>query len=159
MSASKKTTKVTKSPAPAIKETKTAAKPALKKAAAKTVADKTEAATAAIVAAVTRAAAPAMTEAPVAKVKEVVSSPVTTTISARVDVGFGNSLYLRGEGSGLSWDRGIRMVNLGRELWQLQLGESARPITFKFLINDETWSTGADLTIAAGSSETFTPAF
>ena len=157
MSAIKKTTaKSVKSPAPASKESKVSAKPAAKKT-AKTL-SKTETATAAIVAAVTRAAAPAISQT-VAPVKSVAAKKSVTTISARVDVGFGNSLFVRGEGPGLSWDQGVAMTNLGRELWQLQLAESARPVVFKFLINDVTWSSGADFSLAAGSSETFVPEF
>src|SRR5688572_5617630 len=35
-----------------------------------------------------------------------IGRPVVTTITARVDVGFGNALFLRGEGAGLSWNKG-----------------------------------------------------
>jgi hypothetical protein len=157
MSATKKTTaKSTKSSTPANKETKSAAKPAAKKSAPKAV-TKSEAATAAIVAAVTRVAAPVI--AATATVKPVASKPVTTTITAKIDIGFGNILFVRGEGAGLSWDQGIPMTNVGRDAWQLALGESSRPLAFKFLINDVTWSTGADFTLAPGSTGTFTPTF
>jgi hypothetical protein len=43
--------------------------------------------------------------------------------------------------------------------WLLTLGESARPFTFKFLVNDLTWSAGADFTVESGSSITLTPEF
>lgn len=82
-----------------------------------------------------------------------------TTISARVDVGFGNTLYLRGEGPGLSWDRGLAMENLARDLWQIVLAESARPYIFKLLINDVTWNVGPDFIAASGTHITLTPRF
>lgn len=159
MSANKKTTaKASTSPAPATKDTKSAARP--KSSAPKVAAKKTASATAAIVAAVTRAAAPVLTE-PVAlpRVKEVAIPAVCTTITAKIDVGFGNALFLRGDGPGLSWDRGMPMTNVGADLWQVKLRETTRPIGFKFLVNDLTWSTGADFLIASGGDELFTPAF
>lgn len=164
MSARKKTTtKATKSPAPATSQTKPAAKTVAKKAAAKAVAPKPEvAAAASIVAAVARVAVPALTAVapmPAASVREVSTPAVRTTISARIDIGFGNALYLRGEGAGLSWDQGIPMTNLGADLWQIALGDSARPLAFKFLVNDLSWSTGPDYTLAPGGSGTFAPEF
>jgi len=44
-------------------------------------------------------------------------------------------------------------------LWTISLGESARPFEFKFLINDETWSTGENYTVVSGGSVTLTPTF
>jgi hypothetical protein len=44
------------------------------------------------------------TPVPAAKVAP---TTVVTTISASFDVGFGNALYVRGEGAGLSWDKGL----------------------------------------------------
>lgn len=90
---------------------------------------------------------------------KVVPTAVVTTISANVDVGFGNTLYVRGEGSGLSWDKGQRMECVADDRWTLTLGESARPFVFKFLINDEVWCTGEDYTIAPGKSVTLVPTF
>jgi hypothetical protein len=90
---------------------------------------------------------------------EVKPTVVVTTISASVDVGFGNALYVRGEGPGLSWEKGLRMECVADDRWSLALGESSRPFVFKFLINDETWSIGDDYTVAPGSSITLTPAF
>jgi hypothetical protein len=90
---------------------------------------------------------------------EVVPTAVVTTISANIDVGFGNALFLRGEGAGLSWEKGLRMECTAGDRWQLTLGDSSRPFVFKFLINDEVWSTGDDYTVAPGASATFTPSF
>jgi hypothetical protein len=84
---------------------------------------------------------------------------VSTSISAKVDVGFGNTLYLRGVGPGLSWDTGVALTNAGEDSWTITLPESARPVTFKFLINDVTWSTGEDYVVESGSTTSFTPTF
>lgn len=93
---------------------------------------------------------------PAAKVAPTV---VVTTISANINVGFGNILYVRGEGPGLSWDKGVRMECVADDRWTLTLGEAAQPFVFKFLIQDETWSVGDDYTVAPGTSVTLTPAF
>ena len=65
-----------------------------------------------------------------------------TTIAARVDVGFGNNLYIRGEGAGLSWDVGILMKNLSPYEWAWETRSSDKPIEYKLLINDELWANG-----------------
>lgn len=151
MSASNKTTsKTARLPAPATKSaaSKTVAK---KKATAATVQATTPTPVAMLAPSPAPAAAPA--------VKPVASKPVLTTITARVDVGFGNALFLRGEGAGLSWEQGIAMDCVANDLWRVVLAESARSHTFKLLINDVTWSTGPDFSAACGTSVMLTPEF
>jgi hypothetical protein len=169
MTAIKKTTpKSTKSPAPATKPaavsapaTKSAPAPAKAKAPAKKKA----------AAATPVPAARATTQAPVAVVpppapvastptiKVIATKPVATVIIARIDIGFGNLLHVRGEGPGLSWDKGVAMNCLGGDHWELALAESTRPYVFKFLVNDLSWSTGPDYTLVAGQRVTLTPEF
>ena len=84
---------------------------------------------------------------------------VVTTITARINVGFGNALHLRGEGPGLSWDRGLPMECIAADLWRLNLGESARGFSFKVLVNDLTWNSGPDYTVASGGVVNMTPTF
>lgn len=92
---------------------------------------------------------------PVAEAKPV----VYTTLIAQVDVGFGNSLYVRGEGAGLSWDKGIAMENVSSDEWKLVINGGNAPVVFKFLVNDERWSTGDDFVAVAGSTASLVPAF
>ncbi len=151
MSASKKSsTKSAASPAPATKST-----------AAKTVAKKKT--TAATVRATTPTPVAMLAPKPVAAatpaVKPVAAKPVVTTITAKIDIGFGNALYIRGEGPGLSWDQGRLMDCVGSDVWRIVLAESARAYTFKFLVNDLTWSAGPDFSAACGTSITLTPEF
>jgi hypothetical protein len=103
----------------------------------------------------------APTPAPAAApaVKPAAAMPVLTTITARIDVGFGNALFVRGEGPGLSWETGLPMECVQNDLWRVVLAESVRAFTFKFLINDTTWSAGPDFTAACGTSVTLTPEF
>lgn len=82
-----------------------------------------------------------------------------TSIIARVDVGFGNHLYVRGEGAGLSWEKGTALENTSPYEWALKTTKSKSSVTFKFLINDEIWAEGENLTVAAGSASISSPTF
>ena len=86
-------------------------------------------------------------------------SPSLTTIVARIDVGFGNNVTIRGEGAGLNWDKGIVMENVAADRWQIVLPGVKTPVVFKFLLNDETWSAGEDYVITPGSSLVLEPLF
>ena len=134
----KSTAKSSKSPAPATK-TATSAKPAAKKTAT--------------------ASAPVIAFSASPKVKTVATKPVVTAITAKIDVGFGNALFVRGEGPGLNWNQGLLMTCVGDDTWSIKLGESARGYTLKFLINDSTWSVGPDFNVASGQVVTFSPGF
>lgn len=92
-------------------------------------------------------------------VKAVVPAPVQTKIVARGDVGFGNALYVRGDGPGLNWNQGVRMECTASDQWELVLGESSRPVAFKVLLNDTTWCSGPDSVVASGSTATVLPEF
>ena len=53
-----------------------------------------------------------------------------TRITARVDVGFGNQLYIRGEGGGLDWEQGIIMENISPYDWQFTTHFPSKQIEF-----------------------------
>ena len=82
-----------------------------------------------------------------------------TVITAKVDVGFGNTLFLRGSGPGLSWDRGVPLDCVGSAQWTISLRGAVRPVAFKFLLNDERWSVGADYVAGPGLQVTLAPSF
>jgi hypothetical protein len=87
------------------------------------------------------------------------TAPTLTVVAARVDIGFGNHLFLRGTGPGLNWDVGTPMVNAGSDLWTIDLHGATGPICCKFLINDELWSMGPDYIIDPGAQLEVTPLF
>ena len=72
---------------------------------------------------------------------------MTTYISAQIDIGFGNHLTIRGAGPGLSWDEGLVMDCIGPNVWTATVAKATRPVTFKLLVNDLSWSTGADYVV------------
>jgi hypothetical protein len=91
------------------------------------------------------------------RVKKKIASK--TTIAARVDVGFGNNLYIRGEGAGLSWDVGILMRNLSPYEWAWETKSNDKPIEYKLLINDEIWANGENQFAQSDETSITAPTF
>ncbi len=107
-----------------------------------------------------KAKAPAKKAAVPAKKKTAApAEPPATFISAQIDIGFGNHLTIRGSGPGLSWDQGVVMDNVGHSLWTASISNAVRPVIFKVLVNDLTWSSGPDYTVEPGQSITVYPTF
>jgi len=134
------------------------------KAAAPAVASTSSKKTAPAVAA-TKACGCAKKAAPAKKATEAKSSaaPVkaanVTAVFARIDIGWGNRLYLRGSGAGLSWDVGIPMECSKDDEWFWKTTKATEPVTFKFLKNDERWALGEDLTVDPGKTSVSSPTF
>ena len=82
-----------------------------------------------------------------------------TTIVAQRDVGFGNQLYVRGEGPGLSWEKGKLMSCVADDRWELRLEGASKEVVFKFVLNDTTWSAGEDFIVAPGATTVVSPSF
>ena len=152
----------TKKAAPVLEKKAVAKKAPTKKAAtkktapAKAAAPKAAPATAATP---VKAAAPKATPAAAPKAAPAAKKVLETSILARVDVGFGNQLFIRGEGAGLSWDKGLALENVTPYEWAFKTAKATAPVEFKFLINDELWADGENLTIEAGESSESTPVF
>ena len=86
------------------------------------------------------------------------ASAALTIIDVKRDVGFGNAVFLRGQGAGLTWERGLPLVCVDGKTWRWT-GIAKDPIRFKLLINDTIWSAGNDLTIAPGQKLEVAPEF
>ncbi len=87
-------------------------------------------------------------------------APETVTIiEAKLDVGFGNSVFIRGEGGGLSWDKGTPLQCRDASSWLWSSGESNDQIVFKLLLNDKLWAKGEDLIAEAGKRIEVVPNF
>ena len=74
-------------------------------------------------------------------------------------IGIGNKLYLRGEGPGLSWDKGVplQFVSIGR--WRWETGDATAPVTCKVYKNDKIEAPLGPLTLAPGTELEVTAAF
>jgi hypothetical protein len=86
------------------------------------------------------------------------TSGALTTIEVKKDVGFGNAVFLRGQGSGLTWDHGVPLACVDGVTWRWSQ-TVAGPITFKVLLNDQVWSAGNDLVVAPGQKLEVSPSF
>ncbi|RFC44015.1 MAG: hypothetical protein DUW69_002095, partial [Verrucomicrobia bacterium] len=68
----------------------------------------------------------------------VISSDGATRLLVTAYIGIGNRLFIRGEGPGLSWDKGVplQFVSIGK--WRWETSEADSPVQFKLYKNDET---------------------
>lgn len=82
-----------------------------------------------------------------------------TSIVAYADVGVGNTLYIRGEGAGLSWEKGLPLRNISATEWAFDTDKATGLLTFKFLINDQIWAEGDNIVAEAGSRSIGAPVF
>ena len=151
-------TAVTKEPKKSAKPAKAAAE--TKPAEAKSTAQSATAKPAKAVAKSTEKAAEAKPEKKTAGSSKKSAKPSVTVVVAKYDVGHSNSLFIRGEGGGLSWEKGTLMENAGNDVWVWTTNASIKgTVSFKFLINDEGWCAGENLTAKAGETTTLYPAF
>ena len=93
------------------------------------------------------------------KAKAKGSTSPDTRISARTDIGFGNILYLRGDGPGLSWEHGVPMDCDKNSVWNWTAATTAKAFTYKVLVNDVSWSVGEDFVAHPGMDNKTHPAF
>lgn len=98
----------------------------------------------------------AVEASPVQKPRVAATAPIT--IEAKIDVGFGNRLFLRGQGEGLSWDRGTPLECVDSQTWRL-IVPSKDKLQFKLLINDSVWAKGEDVVATPGKRVELVPAF
>ncbi len=69
--------------------------------------------------------------------ERVLTSDGATRLLVTAYIGIGNRLFIRGEGPGLSWERGIPLefVSIGK--WRWQTNDASQPVRFKIYKNDE----------------------
>ena len=82
-----------------------------------------------------------------------------TTIAADVNVGYGNALFIRGEGPGLNWEKGVPLLCAGDSTWIWASTDVTEKVTFKLLLNDARWAEGENLSVEPGKDVRTTPAF
>ncbi len=69
--------------------------------------------------------------------ENVISSDGATRLLVTAYIGIGNRLFIRGEGPGLSWDKGVplQFVSIGK--WRWETADATAPVKFKLYKNDE----------------------
>ena len=83
-----------------------------------------------------------ITESPAASSAEMTararSSDNATRLLVTASIGIGNRLFIRGDGPGLTWDKGVplQFVSIGK--WRWETTGATAPVKFKLYKNDET---------------------
>ncbi len=87
------------------------------------------------------------------------SSDGATRLLATAYIGIGNKLFIRGDGPGLSWDKGVPMqfVSIGK--WGWFTHDASGPIHCKLYKNDETAAAIGDIVLEAGRHTEVTAVF
>jgi hypothetical protein len=87
------------------------------------------------------------------------SSDGATRLLATAYIGIGNKLFIRGDGPGLSWDRGVPMqfVSIGK--WGWSTHDAAGPIHCKLYKNDELAAPLGEIVLEAGRHTEVTAMF
>lgn len=82
-----------------------------------------------------------------------------TRIIVKYDVGFGNTLYIRGKGATLSWDKGTPLKNIKKDEWVWETEQPFHDGEFKVLINDKHYEIGLNHPLRCGASLQYNPRF
>jgi hypothetical protein len=88
------------------------------------------------------------------------STDGATRLLVTAYIGIGNRLFIRGDGPGLSWDKGVplQFVSIGK--WRWEAADAAAPVRFKLYKNDELECTAlGERTLEAGRQQDVTAAF
>ena len=87
------------------------------------------------------------------------NATTTTTIVARIDAGFGNAVFVRGAGAGLTWSRGERMRCENASEWRFTIENAEGDFEAKLLLNDDRWAEGDNFVVTAGETVVVDPEF
>ena len=80
-------------------------------------------------------------------------------VKAKIDVGWGNGLFIRGQGSGLRWDKGEPLACVDGSTWVWANAQVREKVEFKLLLNDQVWSDGPNLVVEPGKRIEVRPSF
>lgn len=80
-------------------------------------------------------------------------------VEIEYDAGFGNTLFIRGEGAMLKWDQGAPLKNEKTDLWVWETTSPFESCRFKILINDVQYEIGENHSLTYGGTIRYTPKF
>lgn len=109
------------------------------------------------VAAKEQASRPTSTESQLVKTPNLTER--MTVVEARIDVGLGNSVFIRGQGAGLSWEKGLPLNCIDGSAWIWSTKQNQGKMVFKLLLNDQVWAKGEDVVVEAGGKIEVAPVF
>ncbi|MES2344947.1 MAG: hypothetical protein V4494_03300 [Chlamydiota bacterium] len=82
-----------------------------------------------------------------------------SSIRIKCNVGYGNNLFIRGQGPGLSWMQGVPLTNIAADEWVWETGEPFDACEFKVLVNDTKYESGENHRLPPGATVQYTPDF
>ena len=96
---------------------------------------------------------------PPAPVEASTTSDGATRLLVTAYIGIGNKLFIRGDGPGLSWDKGVAMqfVSIGK--WGWASHDVTAPIACKLYKNDETAALSGEIFLEPGKHVELTALF
>jgi hypothetical protein len=80
-------------------------------------------------------------------------------IVADLELGTHDTVFIRGAGGGLRWDKGQPLVCTGPKTWVWSPASAEEKLEFQLLLNDEVWARGEPVVLEAGASMEITPDF
>ena len=95
--------------------------------------------------------------------QELVKTPLLdseeVSLVANLHIGIGNVPYVRGEGAGLSWEKGTEMQFLEIGKWEWRASEAHETVRARIFLNDKISAFGEDIEINAGEQVEVFPEF
>jgi hypothetical protein len=89
-----------------------------------------------------------------------VSADGATRLIVTAYIGIGNRLFIRGEGPGLSWDKGVPLTFVSIGKWRWETNDATATVRFKLYKNDETECSGlGQQTVEPGAQLELTAGF
>lgn len=80
-------------------------------------------------------------------------------ITIKCNCGYGNNIFLRGEGGGLSWEKGVLLKNIDADTWVWETDRPFNHCQFKISLNDTQYEKGENHQLKHGSHVSITPNF
>jgi len=89
-----------------------------------------------------------------------VSADGATRLVVTAYIGIGNRLFIRGEGPGLSWEKGVPLAFVSIGKWRWETNDAAAPVRFKLYKNDEVECTAlGERSVGPGAQQDLTASF
>jgi hypothetical protein len=89
-----------------------------------------------------------------------VSSDGATRLVVTAYIGIGNRLFIRGEGPGLSWEKGVPLTFVSIGKWRWDTNDAAAPVRFKLYKNDEVECTAlGERSVGPGAQQELSASF
>lgn len=76
-----------------------------------------------------------------------------------LDLGSDNKLFIRGQGGGLSWQKGQELTRVNPKTWIWSGQGSHERLEFQLLLNDQVWEKGTTHIVEPGNSIELTADF